>query len=354
MGKDSRYGERSSHRDYAHKIRRSKRRKTWLFGILASTLILGIGVLWLWQMQSRQEQLHLTAGNSVDVGSTYRDITYNGKRYRYNNRITTILYAGLDSEGLIRQKYGINRAPRSDSVAVAVLDEKHQKMTVIALSRDTITPVRHYNRDGKDLGTRDTYLAYGYSSGDGDKLSIATLKEAVSNLLFGIPINEYVITNRSSIPIMNRVVGGITVTVPNDDLAEVNPEFTKGNVVTLDDDNIDQYLRYRDTNEDFSNSGRVQRQQSYITAYVEKLRSQLVSDLNGTWKKTELLEDYTFTSITKNKYIDMANLLKKVDFSDSNFYRPAGEAVLGEEHDEFYVDEEDLLRNLIELFYEEV
>ena len=333
---------------------RKRQRKNRLILSLTVLTILGIGILWLWQMQKKQEQFQLTAENSINVGSGYRDILYNGKHYRYNARIKTILYAGIDSQGEIRREYGFNRAPRSDSIAVAVLDGKREKMTVITLNRDTITAVRRYNRDGIDLGTRDTFLAYGFSSGEGGKVSIATLKEAVSNLLYGIPMNEYVITNRTSIPMINQFVGGVTVVVPNDDLAEVNSQFTQGNVVTLDDQNVEQYIRYRDTGVSFSNSGRIQRQQSYITGYVKKLQAQLDADLEGTWEKTEKMEQYVYTSITKNKYLDMAELLMKIEFSDSDFYRPEGKAVVGEEHDEFYVDDEALLEQLIQIFYEEI
>ena len=346
--------KKNGYRRSRSKNNRRRQRKTWLLTASAVIVILGIGLLWLWQMQKKQEQYHLTAENSVDVGSGYRDILYNGKHYRYNSRIRTILYAGIDSEGEIRQKYGFNRAPRSDSIAVAVLDEKQEKMTVIALNRDTITAVHQYNRDGIDLGTRETYLAYGYSSGEGGKVSIAALKEAVSNLLYGIPVNEYVITNRTSIPMINHIVDGVTVTIPNNDLADIDPEFVQGNIVTLDDQNVEQYLRYRDTNVDFSNSGRVQRQQSYITAYVEKLQKQLDTDLEEVWQKTEEIEDYAYTSITKNKYLDFAEILMKIEFTDSDFYRPEGKSVVGEEHDEFYVDYEALLEHIIEIFYEEI
>ncbi|MFR3322550.1 MAG: LCP family protein [Lachnospiraceae bacterium] len=79
-----------------------------------------------------------------------------------------------------------------------------------------------------------------------------------------------------------RLGRGITLTVPNNDLADQYPELKEGSTVTLDDTTIEPYLRYRDTTKDFSNEGRIERQQTYVTAYIEKLKAQLQKDLNGT------------------------------------------------------------------------
>lgn len=113
-------------------------------------------------------------------------------------------------------------------------------------------------------------------------------------------------------------------------------------------------LQYRDTEEEFSNEGRIERQQAYITAYVDQLKAVLQNDLESVWEKQEDKEKYIQTSITKNKYLNLANLLEMMEFSDADFYRPEGENVEGEAHDEFYVDEEALRQKVIDIFYEEV
>ena len=57
--------------------------------------------------------------------------------------------------------------------------------------------IRRYSRSGSDMGTYVSHLGYAYSYGDGGEVSCEDLREAVSNLLGGIPVNEYAVTNRS-------------------------------------------------------------------------------------------------------------------------------------------------------------
>ncbi|MDO5423995.1 MAG: LCP family protein [Eubacteriales bacterium] len=304
-------------------------------------------------MQKHQKSLQITAQNSVNVGNGYRNITYQGKNYQYNSLITTILYAGVDSEGKLDSDVTYSNKERADSISLVILDEKNKKMTIMALSRDTMTEIRRYTRNGKDMGTYVSHLGYAYSYGDGGEASCENLKEAVSNLLGGIPIDEYAVTNQSSMTYLNNLVGGVTVTVPNNDLAELYPELTEGAVVKLDDTNVRDYLHYRDTSVSFSNEGRVERQQTYVTAYINQLKTQLTTDLEGSWQHLQEMDDYLLTSITKSQYIAMANLLETVSFTDSDYYRPTGENKEGELHDEFYLDEDAFQQKIIELFYEE-
>ena len=295
----------------------------------------------------------MTAGNSVDMKGGYRTITWKDKDYQYNSLITTILYAGLDSTDPLKASETYSNKARADSVSVVILDKKKKKMSILALNRDTMTEIRRYTRTGEDMGTYVSHLGYAYSYGDGGEVSCEDLKEAVEKLL-GISIDEYAVTNQSSITSINDLVGGVTVTVPNDDLAAMYPELKKGAVVTLDDSNVKDFLQHRDTAADFSNEGRIERQQAYVTAYVDLLKDRLASEPDQLWQEIGQMNDYLQTSITKNKYLSLARLLEKVSFTDADYYRPAGKDSAGELHDEFYVDEDALQQLVIDLFYEEV
>ena len=68
------------------------------------------------QGQNKQSSRHVTAGNSIDMQTGYRNITYNGKKYRYNSLITTVLYAGIDSVGEIEENEGYADAARAAGV----------------------------------------------------------------------------------------------------------------------------------------------------------------------------------------------------------------------------------------------
>ncbi len=348
-------GHHHHHHGIWYRMRRWMRhnKKFAAAAALLCIVVLSAGGFFLLHSQKEQSRLHVTAGNSVDMKGGYRTITWKDKDYQYNSLITTILYAGLDSTDPLKASETYSNKARADSVSVVILDKKKKKMSILALNRDTMTEIRRYTRTGEDMGTYVSHLGYAYSYGDGGEVSCEDLKEAVERLL-GISIDEYAVTNQSSITSINDLVGGVTVTVPNDDLAAMYPELKKGAVVTLDDSNVKDFLQHRDTAADFSNEGRIERQQAYVTAYVDLLKDRLASEPDQLWQEIGQMNDYLQTSITKNKYLSLARLLEKVSFTDADYYRPTGKDSAGELHDEFYVDEDALKQLVIDLFYEEV
>lgn len=348
-------GHHHHHHGIWYRMRRWMRhnKKFAAAAALLCIVVLSAGGFFLLHSQKEQSRLHVTAGNSVDMKGGYRTITWKDKEYQYNSLITTILYAGLDSTDPLKASETYSNKARADSISVVILDKKKKKMSILALNRDTMTEIRRYTRTGEDMGTYVSHLGYAYSYGDGGEVSCEDLKEAVEKLL-GISIDEYAVTNQSSITSINDLVGGVTVTVPNDDLAAMYPELKKGAVVTLDDSNVKDFLQHRDTAADFSNEGRIERQQAYVTAYVDLLKDRLASEPDQLWQEIGQMNDYLQTSITKNKYLSLARLLEKVSFTEADYYRPTGKDSAGELHDEFYVDEDALKQLVIDLFYEEV
>lgn len=343
------------HRSHHHQEQHNtlKQKQILISAVICLAVILAAG-LFIWKEQGKQRSMQITAGNTHNVGSSYRNIVCKGEKYQYNNRITNILYAGVDSTGKMESTTQYGDKARADSIALVVMDEKNKKMTILSINRDTMTQIRRYTMNGNDKGLYTTHIGYAYSYGDGGKVSCESLCEAVSLLLSDIPVKRYVVTNQDSMPYINNLAGGITVTVPNDDLQEQYPEMSEGAQVTLDDTNIRAFLQYRDTGIAYSNEGRMQRQKAYITSYVEKMKSMAQSELESSWDSLSIMDDYLQTSITRNQYLGLAKLLRKVDFTEENFEQLPGTDQEGELHDEFYVDEEALQELIIRLFYEKV
>nr|WP_256444092.1 LCP family protein [Blautia sp. MSJ-19] len=249
-------------------------------------------------------------------------------------------------------QYG-NKA-RADSIQLVVMDEKNARMSVVSVNRDTITDIRKYALDGTDLGLYKTHIGYAYTYGDGGEVSCQNLCEAVSLLFGGIPINRYVVTNLDSMPYINNLVGGVTVTVPNSDLEEEYPDMYEGAQVTLDDTTITPFLRSRDTEEAFSNDGRMERQRAYATAYMNKVQSMNQSQLEKMWDSMDSMKDYLQTSITRSQYISLVKLIKSSQLTDDSFIQLQGQDKEGELHDEFYADQDALQKLILDLFYEKV
>lgn len=306
-----------------------------------------------WGDWKKQQSYKVTAEYIPDSQDGYRSLTWRGEEYEYNNAVTSILFAGIDTTEPLEAAVSYGNHARADSIFLAVMDRGSGKLSVIAVSRDTMTYVRRFGRDGTDLGTYVTHLGYAYSNGDGGEASCRNLCEAVSDLFY-VPVTEYAVTNIPSLTEINDFVGGVTVTVPNDDLAGQYPEMTEGSVVTLDESNVSAFVRYRDTGEDFSNAGRLERQKAYVSAYIGRLKDKLSGDIEAAWEETLRMEDAVQTSITRNKYLTMARLFEEVSFEDADYYILEGENRTTEMYDEFYPDIDALEELVIDLFYRKV
>ena len=333
-----------------HNIKRKLLRHRWLVpAILLSLVVLAGASLWMIQSARSQTGHRLTAGAQYNVGSGYRDITYRGREYRYNNRITTILYAGVDADEPLRATKEFTSAPRADSISLVVLDELNGRMTIIALSRDTMTGIHKYTLDGKDRGLFKDHLGYAYTYGEGGAVSCRNLCQAVSNLLYGVPINEYVIANRATIPTVAEALGDVTVEVPNDDLAAEG--FHRGEEAVIDAGNIELFVRSRDTDADLSNVGRMERQRAYINGAMDQVRAMLSERPSDAWDRLEQAEDSVRTNITRSRYLALTKAVRNTTYSDQDYYVPEGEQVVGKRHDEFHPDQDALLQKVIDIFY---
>lgn len=353
---DSKENSRRRHNRHHHRKSRHQRKKQkmLILGLAAAVAFVGLAATVVINKLKEQKNYHVTGTNSVDVGAGYRYTEYNGKKYQYNNRVTTLLYAGLDSFDELKQTATYGDKARADSIMLIVLDEVSKKMSVVAINRDTMTEVHRFSRNGDDLGVYVTHLGYAYTNGDGGEASCENLKTAVSTLFNNLPIDGYMVSNQTSIVMINDLVGGVTVTVPNDDLAAKYPELTTGNVVTLDESNVRAYVQQRDTAVDFSNEGRIERQKSFVLSFMDEFGAMVKEDASSVWDSLEACSDWMQTDITKNKYLSLADAFSNTNLTPDSYYILEGEDQLGELHDEFYYDEDALQELIIKLFYREI
>lgn len=207
---------------------------------------------------------------------------------------------------------------------------------------------------GADLELTEEFLkdhiSLSYAYGDGGYESCELAENAVSELLYGLPIDGYCALNMDGLPVLTDSVGGVTVTVPNDSLAEVDPGYAKGAVVTLKGEDTEQFVRYRNTEISQSAIARMERQQEYIRAFGEALKKAsadkaLVTDLY------KAIEPYMVTNMGKSRFVDLTESVsegKKV-----NRWTIPGEGIQGKEYDEYVVDDDALYEKTVETFYVE-
>lgn len=339
-------------------MKKSERAKKILLGVL---LLLGAaGAILLLHIRLQQNQSvyqvkvdENALENQGEAQASYRKIEVDGQVYRYNTSITNILYMGVDTE-MDSEVETAGAAGQADSIMMLSIDRRTQRMKIIAIPRDTMTKIRMYDNSGNYLGRATQHLSLAYAYGDGKEQSCRLVAEAVSQLLFDIPVQKYISSDISSIARINDLVGGVTVTVPGDDLEYLGTRFKKGRTLTLDDETAEIFVRSRDIDKDFSNTGRMERQKVYLMAFLEKLKVRAQDDMEGLLADIEELGDTSLSNLTSTDLDQLLTILSENDLTEENYHILEGEDQLGELHDEFYADEEKLQELILDLYYVKV
>jgi anionic cell wall polymer biosynthesis LytR-Cps2A-Psr (LCP) family protein len=183
------------------------------------------------------------------------------------------------------------------------------------------------------------------------KQSCELQRLAVSKLFFSLPIYGYAAINMSAIPSINDAVGGIDIT-PAYSFSSDSYSYTQDQSVHLDGSMAYDYLHYRDVSQAGSADLRLQRQKEYLMAYIAKALSMtkknpmLMVNLFDTVKKQMV------TDLSAQEVLFLSSTTLDYSFSDENLYLLKGYTHIGNTFEEFYPDNDELIRLMIEIFYE--
>ena len=230
-------------------------------GVLAVVAVFAAG---LWKQQ-RKAHMETDSASVSSEENTSESITYKGKTYVYNDHLSNYLFMGIDTKGDMETAESGN-AGQADAVFLVSVDRATKEMQVISIPRDTMTEIEMFSVSRKSLGLMENHINLQYAQGDGKTESCELMKTAVSKLLGGIPVHGYCSVNMDGIPVMTEAAGNVQVVIPDNSLEEVNPEFTEGAEVTLTKDNVEQFVRYRNTGREQSALVRQDRQKIFIEA----------------------------------------------------------------------------------------
>ena len=169
------------------------------------------------------------------------------------------------------------------------------------------------------------------------------------NFMHGLTVDYYVAMNMDAIPILNDAVGGVTVNV-TDDFSKVNPTITMGEL-TLQGDQVIDYVRTRKDVGDQKNLTRMERQKEYVDGFLKALMEKEQEDMEFAVSLYEQVAPYIVTDCSVNTLSGMVD--RYAEFTLKEVITPAGENIIEDGHYAFYVDEEKLDELILELFYRE-
>ncbi len=294
------------------------------------------------------EELELDT-TPLDVDSeSIVTLFYNGQQYRYNDELSVLLIIGIDDYD-IEAEYAYRNHTQSDFLLLAVFDNAEKTCRLIQVNRDTMTDVPVLGYQGTYIGLANEQIALAYTYGKGLEDSCENTVHAVSRFLYDIPIDNYFTLTMSAVPVLNDLVGGVTVTV-EDDFTGVDDSLQKGSTVTLTAENVENFVRSRmSMKDDPTNLNRMRRQRTYMTALFSALSDAAAKSSSFAVDAYDAVSEYMLTDCTVdqlNVYADQFN-----GYTLSEIVTPEGEAVKGEKYVEFYIDEAALQQLVIDTFY---
>lgn len=332
--------------------KKRKRQKTVQITIMILVVTVAAvfaGAFYLWNQARKMSRMDSGGEVVRDAAEAETDtVEAGGSVYKYNDHLSNYLFMGIDTRDEVSSYESQQDAGQADAIFLVSMDRATEEIKVLLIPRDTIAEIEVFNPSGKSLGTTEDHINIQYAYGDGKEKSCELMKTAVSNLLGDIPIRGYCAMNMDGISVITDFVGGVEVTVPDSSLEEVNPDFTEGAVVTLTGDNAEQFVRYRDTEISQSAIVRQERQKVYLQAFLKKAQAMAEDDASFAVDIFNEIQPFTVTNLGNDIFAKLltASQGKKVETSTI-----PGEAAKGENFDEYHVDQQQLDRLLLSMFY---
>ena len=331
----------------------------FISGVLV-VVIIGIAVMTVnGRQQDNDDRGAPVASNSQETSENEKvekwqegAIFYNGDYYKYNINIKSYLLMGIDSDDPVQTAPDGVSGGQSDALFLIVVDAKNETMSVISINRNTMTEIEAYDEKGNSLGTVNAQICTQHGFGDGKKQSCTRTVEAVENLFYNVPINGYAAINMGAIPTLNDAIGGVRLKVLQD-LYYPNRgvDLTEGEMVTLDGDEAYVYLRGRDIHDFDSATDRLRRQEQYIVNYMNQLKGYAAGDPELVVNIYNSVEDYLVSDVN---FASLVEQLMDYEFSDDVMYTVPGDTQMGEQFEEYIVDDEAFYDLIIKIFYTKV
>ena len=286
-----------------------------------------------------------------DVTSSPVDtVLYNGKTYKPKEDLTKLLIIGLDVSDLTERFCDMKNRQQADFLLLVGIDDRTKKGWALQINRDTMVDMPVIDVKGRVAGSVYGQICLSHNYGLNETGACENTVKTVENLLYGTGVDHYICTGMDSVKYLNDAVGGVTLSCLDDFPSD--PALKAGKEVTLKGDQALTYVRARMEMPDDTNIRRMERQQQYLTVLRKNCIEKSKTDSNFMINTLLALSDNILSDCRVNELSDIANAAVQYDFGE--ILNIKGDAVDGEEYVEFYADDAELQKQVIELMYEEV
>ena len=242
------------------------------------------------------------ASNTGVKTSSKPDLTPAKFNFKMLSRYQNVLVLGVDSNGPNTMPYS---GVRSDTMIILNIDMHGKSINAISIPRDS----KVYIAD--DHGVQKINAAYALG---GIELTKKTIEETL-----GIKIHNYIIVNSEGVRQLIDAIGGVPIHIDqnmkyDDYSAKLHINFTKGDYV-LNGAQAEEYLRFR--KDYLGDIGRVHRQQKFIKALIEQIKSP--EALKKIPEALKIASLYTRTDLNLYQMSQYAAAARDIDLNKVEF-----------------------------------
>lgn len=277
-------------------------------------------------------------------------VTYNGQAFLRRPEVSTLLLMGVDQrEGV--EPTGYRSGGQADFLLLLAIDSANRQVRQLQVDRDAITQVPIVGVLGNVVGTRQMQICLAHAYGGTEKERSEHTVQALANLLGGESAGHSISVRLDAIGKLNSLLGGVTVTVP-DDYSHLDPAMTKGAVLTLTDAQAELLVRSRKTIADGSNAERMVRQRAFMSAVIEKIRGSVKENADFAGTLFDILDDISdYTDLQRGEMINEVTQALTYDILPVETL--AGEYTIGSDgFVEFHADEDAVAAWVLATLYE--
>lgn len=332
------------------KKKRSKKRIAAIVGAcFCGILLCGFGAVALALNMGRA---NLVEQGDVDVNENAvsydngQTVEYNGVKYKRKQNMTSILLLGHDGRD------GQNLNGQTDLVMVLAVDTDSGKMDIISIPRDTMVDIRrNYNKSDVYADTATMQIAAAFAYGSDFEHSAENVCDAVSSLIYNIPMSYYYVLNVNGVAPLTDAVGGVEVQA----LMNVPPAgIVEGQTYNLMGKNAYYYVQYRNIYESGSAFGRLDRQKQFLNAYAKKVFDEAKGNVGVIVDIFNTVAEYSTTNIGIPEFTYLASIFLNHGIDDFEITTLQGEYVHNDDtnHAEFYLDRDSVYQTVLDVYYE--
>lgn len=266
------------------------------------------------------------------------EVFYNGNAYVYNEDLINILCIGVDKANSKERK-----DRQADALYLLSLDTNKKLLNVLAISRNTLADIDVYDMDNEFLATEKAQICLSYVYGKDDEHSTLLTCEAVSRLLYDVPINAYYTVFMDAIGEIVDAVDGVEVVIP-DDMTAADSRWKKGKKVMLNRYNVLKFIQHRGE----THAPRLERQKLFINNFINKAKLAFKKDVTVP---VSLYKSISKNSVTNIKLAEVSYLATQMANASFHMHSVSGKTGFDGMYETFEVDEAVLYESVLNLFY---